>query len=378
METTTGRISKAAFVGSSSAFLGICLITVVFRCYIRFCIQREIGWDDGFLIFGLCCLIVGMTLLFTVIDTMYESENFVFGSGIATINPMEIPNLLNRIAHYRTMSAVALMLMWLSMGCVKICFLAFFKKLIRQMPAMNIFWWFSLVFNAAVIVYGTTTYYVTCPYFGPEKVFQSMQCVQGSGLKLALSFSISQMALDIIGDIFILVIPVVLIWKIRITWKQKLALAFTLCLTIVMVIITIARIAGLKWRGKLDSIWETYFIVIAAEIGLSLVAVSAFRALYVSKSKDRHVNKTITSFRWYNKGHAAVWNIITKTTGKTTSVEMQKRGDGFLKDDIPHGTMTGMRTFIDANGRTRIYDTMDEERSMDYSSVSEQRGGPNV
>ncbi|KAL1601605.1 hypothetical protein SLS60_006520 [Paraconiothyrium brasiliense] len=262
---------------------------------------------------------------------------------------MDIPSLIDRIAHYRLVSAIALTLMWFSMGCVKICFLAFFKKLIRQMPQMNLFWWFSLVFNVAVIVYGATVYFVTCPYFGPEKVFQS-----------------------------ILVIPIVLIWKIRITFTQKLALAFTLCLTIVMVIITIARIAGLKWRGKLDSIWETYFIAIAAEIGLSLVAVSAFRALYIAKSKDRHVNRTITSFRWYNKGRSAVWRIITKTTGKTPSHEVEMRGDGFLKDDIPHGTMTGMRTFIDANGRTKIYDTMDEERSVDSSSLEQQRNASNI
>jgi hypothetical protein len=174
-------------------------------------------------------------------------------------------------------------------------------------------------------------------------------------------------------DIVVLVIPVILIWQIRVTWTQKLALSFTLCLTIVMVIITVARIAGLKWRGKLDSVWETYFIVIAAEIGLSLVAISAFRALYVSKNKDRHVNKTITSFGWYNKGRTALWRVITMTTGKTpsTEVEMDKKGDGFLKDDIPHGTMTGMRSFIDANGRTRIYDSMDEEK--DYASGSLER-----
>jgi hypothetical protein len=116
---------------------------------------------------------VGMSLLYAVIDTMYESENFVFGTGMATIDPKDILGLIDRIARYRTLSAIALMLMWLSMGCVKICFLAFFRKLIRQMPALNIFWWFTLAFNVAVIVYGTTVYYVSCPYFGPDKVFQS-------------------------------------------------------------------------------------------------------------------------------------------------------------------------------------------------------------
>ncbi|KAF2726487.1 hypothetical protein EJ04DRAFT_453258, partial [Polyplosphaeria fusca] len=351
---------------SSSALLGISIIAISSRCYIRFRIQREFGWDDAFLLFGLCCLIVGMSLLFTVIDAMYEAENAIFGTGVAAIDPIEIQSFLNRLVQYCIWSAVALMLMWLSMGCVKICFLAFFKRLIRQMPRLNIYWWITLVFNVAVILYGSTVYFVTCPYFGIAK-YIIVQCVQGSGLKLAVRISTSQMALDIASDLLILVIPVILIWKIRITWTQKIALSLTLCLTIVMVIITVARIAGLQWKGKLDSVWETYFIVIAAEIGLSLVAVSAFRALYVLKNKDRHVHNPITSFGWYNKGRIAVWRIITKSTGKTPSkeFEMMKKEDGVLKDDIPHATMTGVRTFINANGRTTIYNTMDEERVED-------------
>jgi hypothetical protein len=138
----------------------------------------------------------------------------------------------------------------------------------------------------------------------------------------------------------VLVITVILIWKIRINWKQKVALAFTLCLTIVMVIITIARIARLKWKDKLDSVWETYFIVIAAEIGLALVAITAFRALYVSKEKNHLVHTAITSFGWYHKGKSAFMKIITKTPGKTPSnetgsIELDKRSKDFLKNNIP-------------------------------------------
>jgi hypothetical protein len=137
-----------------------------------------------------------------------------------------------------------------------------------------------------------------------------------------------------------------------------------------MVIITIVRIAGLKWRGKLDAVWETYFIAIGPPIGLSLVAVSAFRALYVSKNKERRIHRTITSFGWYNQGRTAIWRVVTRTTGRApqTGPETHNKHNGPLKNDIPNGTMTGLRTFIDANGRSRVYDTMDEERG-DISST---------
>lgn len=177
------------------------------------------------------------------------------------------------------------------------------------------------------------------------------------------------------NDDAVLFISVILIWKIRTTLKQKLALTFTLCLTIVMIIFTISRIGGLRWKGKLDSVWQNLFITIMAEIGLSLVAVSAFRALYVAKSKERHVNKAITSFGWYDKGRSAAWRVITKTTGKvpSTSTDTKDRGNATLQNDIPRGIMTGMRTFVDEHGRTKMYDTMDEEMSVDYASSREPK-----
>lgn len=170
----------------------------------------------------------------------------------------------------------------------------------------------------------------------------------------------------ITNDCVVLVIPVVLLWKIRINWMQKVGLAFTLCLTVIMVIITITRISGLKWKDKLDMVWENFFFVIAAEIGLTLVAVTAFRALYVSKAKNRKIQNTITTFNWYNRGKSFIVDIVSRATGRSASegsgdLEMNKGNDGFLGNDIPNATMTGMKTFIDGNGKTGVYATMDEE-----------------
>ena len=48
----------------------------------------------------------------------------------------------------------------------------------------------------------------------------------------------------------VLIIPIVLVWKVRVSWKRKVALASTLCLTVVMIIITIARMAGFTYKHK--------------------------------------------------------------------------------------------------------------------------------
>jgi len=102
-----------------------------------------------------------------------------------------------------------------------------------------------------------------------------------------------------------LVIPVIIIWKIRIRLAQKIAISLTLCLTTVMIAISIVRIAMLERNGKLDLALGTYLIAIEAETGLTLVAATAFRTLYVSKAKIRP-NDTIDTFHWYHRSVSAV------------------------------------------------------------------------
>lgn len=131
-----------------------------------------------------------------------------------------------------------------------------------------------------------------------------------------------------------------------------------------MIIISAGRIIGLKHDGKLDYIWETFFIVIAAEIGLVLVAVTAFRALYVSQKKERS-HETITTFRWYNKGKSALFKILGTSDKSrsydTDNMEAKKEGNGaFINGQIPRGTMTGARTFMDRHGNESVgSDTLD-------------------
>lgn len=154
--------------------LGLSLISSLVRFYIRFHLQREVGWDDAFLILGFCCLISGMAMLFTVIDAMYESESLAFADArsISAINFME---LMPSIIRFKKMSAAALALLWVSICCVKFSFLSLFKRLLRQMPIITRYWWFALFFNIAAFVYGVLSYFVPCPYFTEATIFKASE-----------------------------------------------------------------------------------------------------------------------------------------------------------------------------------------------------------
>ena len=140
--------------------------------------------------------------------------------------------------------------------------------------------------------------------------------------------------------------------------SQKLTLACSLCLTAIVIIFTVTRAFGLEWQDKLDVIWEVYFQIVAAEIGLILVAMTAFRALFVSRAaRNQHsphgdpsswtkslsvLRKLLNPRRWmlrYSKD---------MTEGHThRAVE---NGFGERLPSIPGATITGINTFINQQG----------------------------
>ena len=68
-----------------------------------------------------------------------------------------------------------------------------------------------------------------------------------------------------------------------------------------MVALTITRVSGLKSKGNFDTIWETYWLILSAEVGIVLTSVAAFRAFFVSRSnrnRDRGIQRLGTRMQW--------------------------------------------------------------------------------
>lgn len=158
----------------------------------------------------------------------------------------------------------------------------------------------------------------------------------------------------------VLYIPVQLIWQVKLKLIQKFTLACSLCLTVVVIIFTVTRASGLEWQGKLDVLWEVYFQIVAAEIGLILVSTTAFRAIFVSRAQRKQqspqksppfltksvriLKRTLNPRRWTSKSSKDISNGQKDGNAKQCFEEKLP--------NIPGATMTGMRTFDDDQGMT--------------------------
>lgn len=142
-------------------FFIICLLSVFARFYIRLRIQRQIGIDDAFLLFGTGCLIAAVGLLFNYVNKMYMVEAFIIGVPNVELGP----NFVEDAFWFQKVIAVALILTWCSLVAVKFGFLFIFKKLVNRLRPLLIFWWVTVIFNAAVSAYGASVYIAACPHF---------------------------------------------------------------------------------------------------------------------------------------------------------------------------------------------------------------------
>jgi hypothetical protein len=141
----------------------ICVLSVFARLYVRIGVQKQFTIDDGFLLLGLCFMIIGFCLLFTYIDGMYLAQAFILvGPSIVVSAP---PNFLTIVFDYQKMALVSLCSTWCVIICVKMSFLLFFRKLIDKMPPLILYWRITLGVNIIVSVYGFAVYLVACPYF---------------------------------------------------------------------------------------------------------------------------------------------------------------------------------------------------------------------
>ena len=192
-------------------------MSVTVRYYVRFFIQKQLSIDDGILLFGILCLISAMVLLFIFVDDLFLVEALE-----GNMYPTDLPvDFLQGVSDLERLLVGAMVLTWCAIISVKFSYLFLFRKLIDRVRSMVIYWWVAVVFNTLISIYGIIIYAGVRPWYctaisGTSKTytwthpyrletitdtFALVECSQGDGLDRSFAFAISQMVLDILGDL---------------------------------------------------------------------------------------------------------------------------------------------------------------------------------
>ena len=137
-------------------------------------------------------------------------------------------------------------------------------------------------------------------------------------------------------------IPIILLWRVKIKRSQKMLLGVFLCLSICMIVIAIVRISGLQiFQRRIDVHWALFWQEMEATIAVIMVSITAVRSLLglkVRKSREKR---------------ARVWSDRGKLLfGKAKEYSESELNDHQLPS-IPGATLTGMRTLIRGNSNSK-------------------------
>lgn len=91
--------------------------------------------------------------------------------------------------------------------------------------------------------------------------------------------------------LLVAIIPIYVLWKVRIRIHQKLGLGVFLCLNTFMSIMALIRVTGLDLHlgEPYDVNWIDFWLEIEACVGVTMVSITAFRSIFViNASKANH------------------------------------------------------------------------------------------
>ena len=143
--------------------------------------------------------------------------------------------------------------------------------------------------------------------------------------------------MDIVTDFLVLSFPVAHLWKVRINIYQKLVLGFTSCLSLVMVIVALVRMAGIRADGgAVDIVWSCFWLQQECSIAVITVSVSAFRSLFVANTERSPQRRPKYSPSYWRQ---------RLNRRRLHSDDQDVEGTNELPQ-IPTATLTGMRTVI--------------------------------
>ena len=127
-----------------------------------------------------------------------------------------------------------------------------------------------------------------------------------------------------------------------------------------MILVTITRIAGIYIHGQIDIIWESYFLIVAAEVGVILASISTYRALFVAHRKAT-IKKAKYSGPGYSPNRQILRRLLDFSPWRSRAAGQSTPGSGTASHfdtgalpSIPRAHMTGVWTFINGGQRQRM------------------------
>ncbi|MCJ1422479.1 hypothetical protein MMC29_000359 [Sticta canariensis] len=247
VSTTARAASTAAATAAESiafepligVFYGLALLAALTRLVLQLKTYRHLQVEDYSLIFA-CISLTASTILGYANELNYNPARYFHLVE-------EHVDVAAHINAYERLYYSYPCLLWATIFSVKFAYLAFFRRLVDRARPLVIYW--RIVVGLSVVSFPVcvVSVYVVCVKWGLDAVV----CLQPVYFHRALGMAITDAVLDIIIDLTIVVIPICLLWSVRIKSRQKFIIGIFLSLNLFMTFTAAVISFRLRWLADL-------------------------------------------------------------------------------------------------------------------------------
>lgn len=273
-------IQEPGFLAVVWTCVAVSFFFVAFRAYVRLRVFGRFQDDDFFVLLGWLILLT-CTILWHVrrtLDLVYIS--FLVGYGTEAPPPYYVEHLTN----WLRILFSELLLNMLGLWSIKFSFLALFRKLSENVRSERILWWIVTALTVAALGISIGVSYFPCIFATIE--FESTWCpTPKAGAAIYRSYRI-QFGCDFASDLIIIMIPVKLLWKVRMSVREKLGLLGLFFLIAVTMVFSLVRVVvGLRGPRE-DDVWFFLCANIELAIGIIVACLASYRSLWKSNKQN--------------------------------------------------------------------------------------------
>ncbi|KAI1429876.1 hypothetical protein F5Y12DRAFT_725958 [Xylaria sp. FL1777] len=271
------------FIGFSWAGVSVATVFLLGRLYARIRKTSRLYLDD-FCIFLAYVLVVTTAALWQYgAKDMYYNLNV--NAGIIPVGPDFIP----RLRRYLYVSFTVEVLFYITLVMFKLSMLFFFKRLGTSVDNFNYLWWPVFLLSLATFFINIGDVEYQC-YFGDINTI-SVSCISSEVTTFLRVTLYVNAVFDIVTDVLIMLIPITLLWNVRIQWKKKIAIMGIFSLSLITIGIAIARVADIKATqqstGIPDSTYLWFWSALQASLCIVVACSSAFRQLFTDSAEPK-------------------------------------------------------------------------------------------
>ncbi|OJZ92858.1 hypothetical protein ASPFODRAFT_77314 [Aspergillus luchuensis CBS 106.47] len=265
--------SLAIFI-VSSVTVGLAIIAVALRCFVRLYILRAFGWDDALMVAALA-LFISLSVLCMlgteagVGHTLADFESF----SLKSMNPSDSLHAVQYAMIYWWLGQM--LYLWASAVAKVAIALALLRLAVRPLHrfilwtvigtvvCIGLVFWLILLLDCLPIGY----------FWGQINPLESGNCLS-TDILLIIAYTYS--SLTIVCDFTLGIFPAALIWGLHMSPRTKVALGAILGLGAVASVAVVIRLPYLKHYADADFLYSTYQIAIwsVMETGLAIIAGS--------------------------------------------------------------------------------------------------------